>query len=478
MKILIPLASALLVGVEVGGIFLIRRTDSPLVLGLFCGGILLATLLYEGVTNLFLVGGTLLQRGQGLLQRLSLGKNKKPLSYGAFQRYVQSYPQILMFKQKGLWDIALLGTLCTVILGASPSSLRWALIGAFFFHLLLFLALQRLRSLEEDFFTRENQHSIRFAGIFTTFFQNINALKGLNCEQRALEVFSKTSRSLAKASLLYNLVFSWQKILLEYSVFLPTVAVMLWMEYNAPGSRREALFLSFLFFGNTSEIFAQFVELRHIRHHEKKLQEELEDFGEGEDTPGGIKNYLKEGRISYAGGGELWIPSFSFERGQRVLILGETGKGKSLFIQSLLGLYPYDSLQSFQREAPRLGYIPQNRFIFKGTLGENIGLGDPVKIPVDWERLGGEKEMDSWLSNISGGQKTLVEIYRALNHDPDVLLVDELEKNIDQEGHDFLFHHPRLQNKTVITISHREDLWDYYDKVYKIEEAQLRKVKG
>jgi len=154
-------------------------------------------------------------------------------------------------------------------------------------------------------------------------------------------------------------------------------------------------------------------------------------------------------RVSY-GMSEV-IHGINLEVGENetVAIMGRNGMGKTTLFKSLIGMIPcsggeitfndkkLSKLQSYQRVASGIAYVPQGRMVFPSlTVEENIMAGLEVtgrrKVPDDiYELFPVLLEMrHRKAGNLSGGQQQQLVIGRALAADPKVLLLDEPTEGI------------------------------------------------
>jgi len=158
---------------------------------------------------------------------------------------------------------------------------------------------------------------------------------------------------------------------------------------------------------------------------------------------------VKDLHVAYGQSEALHGISFEGNTKETIAIMGRNGMGKTTLFKSLMGVLPIKSgsvsvagqeisrIESYQRVAQGIAYVPQGRMIFPTlTVEENIQTGlensrtrrIPEEIyalfPVLWDmrsRKGG---------NLSGGQQQQLAIARALVTEPKVLLLDEPTEGI------------------------------------------------
>ena len=80
---------------------------------------------------------------------------------------------------------------------------------------------------------------------------------------------------------------------------------------------------------------------------------------------------------------------------------------------------------------------------------------------------------------ISGGQKQRIGIARALYSDPQILILDESTSNLDNDTENQILKELKMltKNLTIIIVSHRENIKNYCDTVYSLENQKIEKIK-
>lgn len=169
--------------------------------------------------------------------------------------------------------------------------------------------------------------------------------------------------------------------------------------------------------------------------------------------------------------------------GQSVALVGRSGAGKSTFANLLLRLHApsegkilvdgYDLQQaSIASLRSQVGVVPQDVFLFSGSIRENIALGDPdapMEEVVGAAMLAGAHEFISQLplgyqtvigergQSLSGGQKQRVAIARALYKKPRILIFDEATSALDVESERAIQNNLDniLKDRTTLIIAHR-----------------------
>lgn len=165
---------------------------------------------------------------------------------------------------------------------------------------------------------------------------------------------------------------------------------------------------------------------------------------------------------------------FSIKAGEKLLITGKNGSGKTTLLKILLGLnteFEGDIEWINEKgevvtgeETKRIAYIPQNPFLFEGSVKENILL-DASEEEVRYRqikeavclKLEDDKKIDTLQQNISGGEKQKIELARAIYSGRNLLILDEPYSALDQEAllevEQYLLTDPE---RTVIVVSHAE----------------------
>jgi ABC-type bacteriocin/lantibiotic exporter with double-glycine peptidase domain len=177
--------------------------------------------------------------------------------------------------------------------------------------------------------------------------------------------------------------------------------------------------------------------------------------------------------------------SFDIKEGEKLAVVGHNGSGKSTIIKILTGLYSNygghlkinnTDLKDLNLSQWRsqIAYIEQDPFIFKGSVYENVKLGnlnaseEELKAILNSTGLSEllEKEAEQFGENFSGGERQRISIARALLKKSNILFVDEPFNNLDTLGKKLIEELFSEKDKTIVFISHDDQLLKYADKVY------------
>ena len=187
--------------------------------------------------------------------------------------------------------------------------------------------------------------------------------------------------------------------------------------------------------------------------------------------------------------------------GQTIALVGRSGSGKSTLGKLVLGMYlPLTGRllidgHDIRTIAPRslrrrIGVVPQDVFLFSGTIRDNIALGDPdasFERIVRAAKLAGAHEFISGMGmgydakvgergmSVSGGQRQRIALARALLNDPDILLLDEATSALDNESERLIQSNLAQASKerTSIVIAHRLSTVRDADRIIVLDESNI-----
>lgn len=192
-------------------------------------------------------------------------------------------------------------------------------------------------------------------------------------------------------------------------------------------------------------------------------------------------------RLTYGTQTAIMIPQLTIRAGERIGVLGVIGGGKTSFLRLLSGMYkPQEGrvlldqididLVQKRMLADHLGYVPQEGRLFSGTLRDNLILGmtDPgdtvimeaarrtglLETVIQQSSKGLEREIMEGGAGLSGGQRQLVHITRALLRNPTIWLLDEPTAHMDHTQESrilnlFAEELNRRPQSTFVLITHK-----------------------
>ena len=191
-------------------------------------------------------------------------------------------------------------------------------------------------------------------------------------------------------------------------------------------------------------------------------------------------------------------------RGQIAALFGDVGSGKSTLVDILQRFYFFEDgkvlvngrdWNSIELGAWRkkLAVVPQKEKIFNSTVIDNISLGNNPNEYNDVVKFCKQQGFHPYIEKLqqgymtitgengirlSGGQRQLVSLARALYKNPDILILDEATASMDKETEDFVFQLLRRRSDlAILIITHREDLVEKVDTIYQLANKTITSVR-
>jgi len=190
------------------------------------------------------------------------------------------------------------------------------------------------------------------------------------------------------------------------------------------------------------------------------------------------------------------------EAGERVVLVGPSGGGKSTLLKLLCGLYIPTEGQVLMDHKPlsalglkgvrsQIGVVMQDDQLLSGTIADNIAFFDAhidmeqvesvcrfaqvhddiLRLPMGYHSLIGDMG-----SVLSGGQRQRLLLARALYRRPRVLFMDEGTANLDPELEDVILSNLKELKITQIMVAHRKAAIDFADRAYSVIDSQVEPV--
>ncbi|MGJ5139309.1 ABC transporter ATP-binding protein/permease [Bradyrhizobium oligotrophicum] len=172
--------------------------------------------------------------------------------------------------------------------------------------------------------------------------------------------------------------------------------------------------------------------------------------------------------------------------GERLLVAGESGTGKSTLVRAIAGLWPWGGGSIDFHPDRRLFMLPQRPYVPSGSLRRAVAypgaaedwsvaqVGEALhKVGLDHLKDKIEEEAP-WDQTLSGGEKQRLAFARLLLHSPDIVVLDEATSALDEKSQDKMMEMvtSELPKATIVSVAHRVELEAFHSRKIVLERRK------
>ena len=190
--------------------------------------------------------------------------------------------------------------------------------------------------------------------------------------------------------------------------------------------------------------------------------------------------------------------SLTIREGEKVMICGRSGEGKSTALKMLPGLLDADGGEVRAGGVPAnkadpidlralVGFVPQDPYLFETTLRENLTYGRTIPEAelecvirlVQLEEFvralpnGLDTRLGTDGATVSGGEKARIALARAILRQPEILILDEATASLDSETEERIYQYLLKRPSTVVGVTHRLSTLKLFPRIIVLSEGRI-----
>lgn len=361
---------------------------------------------------------------------------------------------------------------------------------------------------------KREEYQKKFYKVINSSFGNFKIIKLQSNDDVVMNKFTDVSDGFKQSAVIFESLYYFPKIFLEtlgFSIVTLMVIYLLYIQNNDISSVMSILSMFILglyrLMPSANRLLTSYNQIMY--HHKaldiiyENLIQKVENLKEKEvDFNNEI--ILKDIDFFY-NDNKLIIKNLNLKisKNEKIAFIGPSGSGKSTLVDVIIGLHSPNygkvmvdncliTLENIKNWRKKIGYIPQQVYLFDGTVAENISFGCEYNEEKVIQVLKKAKIYDFLVKNqegintfvgeggikLSGGQKQRIAIARALYQNPEILILDEatsaLDEKVEKEIMDEIYEISK--DKTLIIIAHRLSTISRCEKVYTIDNKKIEIV--
>lgn len=381
--------------------------------------------------------------------------------------------------------IDILSTLLTVLMAITAMfTLHWSIVLATALVTIIVLLLPKImeKRLAKSAALAATKNSA-FLNTIANWFSGLSELRRYHAKKNLKQAINKKSQDLAKANIQQKKLEGTADIINSGGNTVGQLGIGLWgailffsQQITIGGLMASSTFASSIF-NSLWKIVQAMIKIKSTKELRLQVAQLATPANEKAKslTVDGVQAHQLV--VQYPHGEMITYPDFEIKPGEKVLLTGDSGTGKSTLFKVLLGqikpihgdvLFSNADLQAIKPEMAQIGYIAQDASLFPDTIANNITMFNEqlqqkltqtiakVSLSTDIAKFsaGSETIIDLDQNNLSGGQKQKVVLARAEIHETEFLLLDEATSAIDKEATMQIIGELLQSKATILLIAH------------------------